>query len=73
MDPVSGALRWASPITRRVYLVPHPNALWHLDGNQVKSIAHLFKFDFITTDGDLWFMAQLMVSSDSLFIYTPQE
>ena len=33
MNPVSGALRWASPITRRVYSVPHPNALWHLDGN----------------------------------------
>ena len=33
MDPVSGALRWASPIKRRVYSVPHPNALWHVDGN----------------------------------------
>ena len=33
MNPVNAALRWASPITRRVYSVPHPNALWHLDGN----------------------------------------
>ena len=33
IDPVSGALRWASPIKRRVYSVPHPNALWHVDGN----------------------------------------
>ena len=30
VDPVNTALRWA---TRRVYSVPHPNALWHLDGN----------------------------------------
>lgn len=33
VDPVGAALRWASPIHRRVYSVPHPNALWHLDGN----------------------------------------
>ena len=33
MDPASAALRWASLIHRRVYSVPHPNALWHLDGN----------------------------------------
>ena len=33
VDPVNTALRWATPITRRVYSVPHPNALWHLDGN----------------------------------------
>ena len=33
MSPVSAALHLASPITRRAYSVPHPNALWHLDGN----------------------------------------
>ena len=33
VDPINTALRWATPITRRVYSVPHPNALWHLDGN----------------------------------------
>lgn len=33
VDPVGTALRWVSPINRRVYSVPHPNSLWHLDGN----------------------------------------
>ncbi len=33
VDPVNSALRWACPISRRIYSVPHPNALWHLDGN----------------------------------------
>ncbi len=30
LEPVN---RWAIPIRRRVYSVPHPNALWHIDGN----------------------------------------
>ena len=25
--------RWAKPIRRRVYSVPYPNSLWHIDGN----------------------------------------
>ena len=33
VDPINSTLRWASPIRRRVYSVPYPNALWHLDGN----------------------------------------
>ena len=33
IDPVNTALRWAAPISRRVYGVPHPNFIWHLDGN----------------------------------------
>ena len=33
VDPINSSLRWASPIKRRVYSVPYPNALWHLDGN----------------------------------------
>lgn len=33
VDPVNTAMRWALPRTRRVYSVPHPNYLWHLDGN----------------------------------------
>ena len=33
VDPINSALRWASPIRRRVYSVPYPNALWHIDGN----------------------------------------
>ena len=33
VDPVNTALRWAQTRRRRVYSVPHPNAVWHLDGN----------------------------------------
>jgi hypothetical protein len=33
VDPENTALRWACVITRRVYSVPGPNALWHVDGN----------------------------------------
>ncbi len=33
VDPENTALRWACVITRRVYSVPGPNALWHIDGN----------------------------------------
>lgn len=34
VDPVNSALRWAAVITRRVYSVPWPNSLWHIDGHQ---------------------------------------
>ena len=33
IDPVGTALRWNSAVYRRKYYVPHPNALWHIDGN----------------------------------------
>lgn len=33
VDPINTALRWASPISRRVYGVPYPNFVWHIDGN----------------------------------------
>ena len=33
IDPVGTALRWNPQIYRRKYHVPHPNALWHIDGN----------------------------------------
>ncbi len=35
VDPVGVAVRWSHQrcIPRRVYSVPHPNALWHIDGN----------------------------------------
>jgi len=33
VDPVNTALRYALPRTRRTYSVPHPNFIWHLDGN----------------------------------------
>ena len=33
VDPVNSRLRWAITITRRVYSVPWPNSLWHIDGH----------------------------------------
>ena len=33
VDPISTALRWATPISRRMYSVASPNSLWHIDGN----------------------------------------
>ena len=33
VDPINTALRWAAPVSRRVYGVPYPNFIWHLDGN----------------------------------------
>ena len=32
-DPVGTSLRWAQVIRHRVYRVPGPNALWHVDGH----------------------------------------
>lgn len=31
VDPVGATLRWAQVIPRRVYKVPTPNSLWHID------------------------------------------
>ena len=31
VDPVGSARRWTQSITRRVYSVPQPNSLWHVD------------------------------------------
>ncbi|CAK6955930.1 PREDICTED: uncharacterized protein LOC107740433 [Scomber scombrus] len=33
INPAAAARRWSSAVTRRVYCVPHPNSLWHIDGN----------------------------------------
>ena len=33
LDPQNGALRWGIVVSRRVYRVPWPNSLWHLDGH----------------------------------------
>lgn len=33
LDPRNTALRWAVTVSRRVYSVPWPNSLWHLDGH----------------------------------------
>lgn len=33
VDPENTALQWAVVITRRVYSVPWPNSLWHIDGH----------------------------------------
>ena len=33
LDPQNRALRWGIVVSRRVYRVPWPNSLWHLDGH----------------------------------------
>lgn len=33
VDPRNTSLRWACVITRRLYSVPGPNSLWHIDGH----------------------------------------
>lgn len=33
VDPRNTALRWGALVSRRVYFVPWPNSLWHLDGH----------------------------------------
>lgn len=35
MNPVNTAIRWAGVISRRVYSVPWPNSLWHMDGHHL--------------------------------------
>ena len=33
VDPQNTALRWGVVVARRIYHVPWPNSLWHLDGH----------------------------------------
>lgn len=33
VNPAAAARRWSSTVARRVYHVPFPNSLWHIDGN----------------------------------------
>ena len=35
VDPRNTELRWACVVTRRVYSVPGPNSLWHIDGHHL--------------------------------------
>ena len=46
VDPINTAMRWAVPTYRRQYQVPHPNYIWHLDGNH-KLIR--YKREFVCT------------------------
>ena len=32
IDPVGSSMRWLNSVARRVYSVPGPNSLWHIDG-----------------------------------------
>ena len=43
VDLENTALRWAAVITRRVYSVPWPNSLWHIDGHH-----SLIRWGFVT-------------------------
>ena len=33
VNPTAAARRWSWTVARRVYHVPYPNSLWHIDGN----------------------------------------
>lgn len=33
IDPENTALRWGAVVSRRIYSVPWPNSLWHIDGH----------------------------------------
>lgn len=33
VNPAAAARRWSRTVARRVYHVPYPNSLWHIDGN----------------------------------------
>ncbi|KAK9978888.1 hypothetical protein ABG768_020626, partial [Culter alburnus] len=33
INPAAAARRWSSTVASRVYHVPCPNSLWHIDGN----------------------------------------
>jgi hypothetical protein len=33
VDPQSAAKRWGRTVNRRIYSVPTPNALWHMDAH----------------------------------------
>lgn len=33
VNPTAAARRWSQTVARRVYHVPYPNSLWHIDGN----------------------------------------
>ena len=70
VDPMNTALHWATPITRRVYSVPHPNALWHLDGNYkliryvyFNSIARIINFRHVYIEHALSISAMYMYTA----------
>lgn len=33
VDPIGTATRWSKTIKRKVYKVPTPNSLWHMDAH----------------------------------------
>ena len=33
VNPTAAERRWSRTVARRVYHVPYPNSLWHIDGN----------------------------------------
>ncbi|XP_014830574.1 PREDICTED: uncharacterized protein LOC106908860 isoform X1 [Poecilia mexicana] len=46
INPMATARRWSSAVTRRVYHVPYPNSLWHIDGNM-----RLIRWGFVVHGG----------------------
>ncbi|XP_032440596.1 uncharacterized protein LOC116733835 [Xiphophorus hellerii] len=46
INPMATARRWSSAVSRRVYHVPYPNSLWHIDGNM-----RLIRWGFVVHGG----------------------
>uniref|UniRef100_A0A0F8BQL1 Integrase catalytic domain-containing protein n=2 Tax=Larimichthys crocea TaxID=215358 RepID=A0A0F8BQL1_LARCR len=46
IDPAAAAQRWSQTVARRMYHVPFPNSLWHIDGHM-----RLIRWGFVTHAG----------------------
>ncbi|KAM9765204.1 uncharacterized protein ACNS7B_023350 [Menidia menidia] len=63
INPMATARRWSSAVSRRVYHVPYPNSLWHIDGNM-----RLIRWGFVVhggIDGCSRLITYLNCSTDS--------
>ncbi|CAL8406534.1 unnamed protein product [Arctogadus glacialis] len=63
VNPTAAARRWSRTVARRVYHVPYPNSLWHIDGNM-----RLIRWGFVThgaIDGYSRLITYLSCSTDN--------
>lgn len=64
IDPVGVAMRWAQVVPRRIYKVPSPNSLWHIDTHH-----KLIRWNFVINgcvDGYSRLVVILQVHTDNL-------
>ncbi|XP_056599828.1 uncharacterized protein LOC130417964 isoform X2 [Triplophysa dalaica] len=63
VNPAAAARRWSSTVARRVYHVPYPNSLWHIDGNM-----RLIRWGFVihgSIDGNSRVITYLNCNTDN--------